>query len=260
MATPLVSGSAALLLSALVAQGSSPYGKVQLLKELLTTTGDPLAGLPTRSGRRLNLSAALAAASMVVGTAGVAVGPLQLDPRSTSLMVQGAREVYYDLQVCVEELAGGAATGAPPPPALHGAAFAAPGPAPGPQQSARCRPLLSRPQAARGNSSAARLPIDSSIRDDVFPMAGFKRSSGVLLQLSGHVHLDAPGTYIVQVRLWGGRGSVCVCVGCLASLAAGPRRAGQPLHEHAPPPPPYPRTRSAQQGPPACCRPWRMRC
>ena len=51
------------------------------------------------SGRRLDLGRALVAAQQAAGAAAVSVSSLGLDTSSTSLMVMGVREVYYNLQV-----------------------------------------------------------------------------------------------------------------------------------------------------------------
>ncbi len=54
-------------------------------------------------------------------------------------------------------------------------------------------------QTMQGNSSSTWSVVDSSVREAVFPLAGFKRSAGVLLQLSGYMELPAAGSYSIQV-------------------------------------------------------------
>ncbi len=54
-------------------------------------------------------------------------------------------------------------------------------------------------QTVKGNISSTWAAVDTSIREAVFPLAGFKRSAGVLLQLSGLMELPAAGSYAIQV-------------------------------------------------------------
>jgi subtilisin family serine protease len=101
MATPIVSGAAAMMLSAITAQGGSPLGRAQELKELLQSSGDLLPGLPTKSSRRLNVMAAVTAAAQLAGASAVAARPVKLDVAGSAAMMRGVRETYFDLKVSI---------------------------------------------------------------------------------------------------------------------------------------------------------------
>lgn len=101
MATPIVSGAAAMMLSAITAQRGSPQGRAQELKELLQSSGDLLPGLATKSSRRLNVLAAVTAAAQLAGASAVAARPVKLDVAGSGAMLRGVRETYFDLKVSI---------------------------------------------------------------------------------------------------------------------------------------------------------------
>ncbi|PNH09543.1 Subtilisin NAT [Tetrabaena socialis] len=199
MATPIVSGAAALVLSVLGASDGNFYQAARA-RSLLLETGDPRPDLPVISGRTLNVGRAVQAAAALGGTGATLLVPMVVDVAAqSSVLLRGLTDSYFRLPPAIA--------------AAIAAAAASDSTATGTAATNGSVAAVS-PVAAGPSSLLGLLPFGGSVRSASTRLSSFKYvGEDVMVAVRGHLKLPEAGQYGVRLATASPLARLAVTVG-----------------------------------------------
>ncbi|PNH07896.1 Subtilisin NAT, partial [Tetrabaena socialis] len=199
MATPIVSGAAALVLSVLGASDGNFYQAARA-RSLLLETGDSRPDLPVISGRTLNAGRAVQAATALAGTGATLLVPMVVDVAAqSSVLLRGLTDSYFRVP--------------PATAAAIAAAASSDATATGTATTNGSVAAVS-PMAAGPSSLLGLLPFGGSVRSASTRLSSFKYvGEDVMVAVCGHLKLPEAGQYGVRLATTSPLARLAVTVG-----------------------------------------------